>query len=40
MFIQQISVFIENRHGSLSDFTQLLGVVANRGTVFAIDAVP
>ena len=25
MFIQQISVFIENRHGSLTDFTQLLG---------------
>lgn len=25
MFIQQISVFIENRHGSLTDFTQILG---------------
>ena len=25
MFIQQIYVFIENRHGSLTDFTQLLG---------------
>ena len=25
MFIQQISVCIENRHGSLTDFTQLLG---------------
>lgn len=25
MFIQQISVFIENRHGSLTDFTKLLG---------------
>ena len=25
MFIKQISVFIENRHGRLTEFTKLLG---------------